>query len=241
MGTVAWVVMTVDDLADYLDANQLDVLRTAWLQGGPVRSVTLDSTLDTVNRTAHGFVDGTKVILAGNLPPELIAGQTYYVVTAAADSYQLAATLAGSPIDFTSNGSDVQDQQVLQADPFTNLMSRQAARVRTNIKANPRNALSATANSVPPECVWILSWLILEVMSTRIPQIALKDDQKQQLKDAKQALLDIRKITEELYPISAPTDPEPDPAQTIQPTTKIFNRTTTELPTPLTTLSLRGL
>lgn len=54
---------------------------------------------------AHGMANGTAVVLSttGALPTGLVAGTTYYVVAAATNTFQLAATKGGAPI--TTSGS----------------------------------------------------------------------------------------------------------------------------------------
>lgn len=68
--------------------------------------VTLTDTGDLVGRTAHGYTDGSRVKLYDIVSTTgLTEGQTYYVVNATADSFQVAATEGGSPIALTTNGT----------------------------------------------------------------------------------------------------------------------------------------
>lgn len=112
-----------------------------------------------------------------------------------------------------------------QSDPFEDIMPYQAARLRTAIAANQRNKLSATANAIPPECKWVLVWLVLEQMLVRIPQLELSEDQKSLIKDAKAELDRIRDVAK-AYPISVPVDPESSASQTVQPTLVCLNEIT---------------
>lgn len=60
---------------------------------------------DLIATTAHGLPNGTAIELSnsgGALPGGLAASTTYYVRNAAADSFQLSLTPAGSVIDITS-------------------------------------------------------------------------------------------------------------------------------------------
>jgi hypothetical protein len=62
---------------------------------------------DTFTAIAHGLANGTKVRVwsAGPaLPSGLAAYTTYYVISTAADTFQLSATLGGSAVDVTANG-----------------------------------------------------------------------------------------------------------------------------------------
>lgn len=74
-----------------------------------------------ITQTAHGKSNGDKVILSttGALPTGLNAGDTYYVVSAATNTYQLAATPGGSPIATTGTQSGVHSASAV-GDP-TNL------------------------------------------------------------------------------------------------------------------------
>ena len=73
-----------------------------------VRSSTFTVTIaapGVVTWNAHGLTDGSKVILSttGALPTGLAAATTYYVVSAATNTFSLAATRGGAPI--TTSGS----------------------------------------------------------------------------------------------------------------------------------------
>jgi len=77
--------------------------------GGLTRVVTADFTADTLQRTAHGLVDGTVLRFAssGTLPAPLATGTDYFVVTSTANDFQLALTLGGGAIDLTDAGTGV--------------------------------------------------------------------------------------------------------------------------------------
>lgn len=55
----------------------------------------------------HGLTDGSTVTFstAGTLPTGLTAGVVYYVVDAAANTFSVAATVGGAPIETTAAGS----------------------------------------------------------------------------------------------------------------------------------------
>lgn len=71
--------------------------------------VTADGTANTLTSTAHGWANGTPVRLAvstgGALPTSLTANTTYFVVSTAANTFQLATAVGGAAIDFTGNGT----------------------------------------------------------------------------------------------------------------------------------------
>jgi hypothetical protein len=62
---------------------------------------------ETFTSNAHGYSNGTPVQVAstGTLPAPLVAATTYYVVNAAANTYQLSLTATGSAIDITTAGT----------------------------------------------------------------------------------------------------------------------------------------
>jgi hypothetical protein len=78
-----------------------------WFDKGIV-SKTFDSTADvnagteTITIAAHGFGNGDTVVAGGTLPTPLIGGTTYYIISRTANTFQLAATLAGPAINLTA-------------------------------------------------------------------------------------------------------------------------------------------
>jgi hypothetical protein len=81
----------------------------AWGQlVGSYLDFTADSSTDTITSTSHGYVNGTPVLVesqGGSLPGGLSADTTYYVINATTNTFKLSATLGGSAIDLTSNGT----------------------------------------------------------------------------------------------------------------------------------------
>lgn len=71
-----------------------------------IGTVTFANATDTLTRTAHGLVDGARVYFTGGTAPTgLTASTRYFAVNTTANTLQLATTLGGSPINFTSDGS----------------------------------------------------------------------------------------------------------------------------------------
>lgn len=69
-------------------------------------SVTFTDAGDLVNLTAHGLVNGDPVSFATIVTTTGITiNTTYYVVNAATDTFQVAATIGGAALPLTSNGS----------------------------------------------------------------------------------------------------------------------------------------
>ncbi len=87
--------------------------------------------------------------------------------------------------------------------------------MRDYIVSNPGNVLSATPNSVPPgTCLWCLSWLMIEALQTRVPQLRLTEDQKKEIQNAKNELEKVRRgLAQTQLLIPAPNDPVTDPPQ----------------------------
>ena len=68
--------------------------------------VTLTDTGDLVTRTAHGYSNGNTVSFYNIVSTTgLSEGQIYYVINAAANTFQVSATLGGSALPLTTNGS----------------------------------------------------------------------------------------------------------------------------------------
>jgi hypothetical protein len=62
---------------------------------------------ETFTSNAHGYANGTPVQVSATttLPAPLVAATTYYVINAAANTYQLSLSATGSAIDITTTGS----------------------------------------------------------------------------------------------------------------------------------------
>ncbi len=81
------------------DYNDADLAGT----DGPV---TFTAATDTVNRTAHGYSNGM-IVRFYNITTTtgLDQGQAYYIINAAADSFQVSLTGGGSAVTLTNDGS----------------------------------------------------------------------------------------------------------------------------------------
>ena len=97
--------------------------------GGPVSiavellnaSVAADNATDVFTYAAAPVLplaDGAVATLGGTVPTGLTAGTQYFVVNATATTFQLSATLAGTPIDFSDDGAavTVSDGSILKID-----------------------------------------------------------------------------------------------------------------------------
>jgi hypothetical protein len=91
-----------------------------------------------------------------------------------------------------------------QTDRFTRVMTDMVNRIRTKIEGCPRNYLSATALTVPPELKWVACYLIIEAMQAGVPGLKLTDDQRNQITKANDQLTRIADCKEV---VSTPDDP----------------------------------
>ncbi len=67
------------------------------------REFITDIAADTMRVNAHGYANGDTVVICGDaVQGGLTEGTTYFVVGAATDTFQLAATSGGAAIDLTS-------------------------------------------------------------------------------------------------------------------------------------------
>jgi hypothetical protein len=96
---------------------------------------------------------------------------------------------------------------------FYSVMPDVTRRIRQYIASNPRNVLSMTDWSVPPELKWCAVWLTLQDMITRLAiALPLNDDQKMQIEKANDDLEKVRQWTNRVYlAISNPIDPQSNP------------------------------
>ena len=73
---------------------------------GIERPISVDLTANTIKQAAHGYANDSRVVFVGGTPPGgLTVGTTYYVINAATDTYQVAATQGGAAIDLTAEPS----------------------------------------------------------------------------------------------------------------------------------------
>jgi hypothetical protein len=67
---------------------------------------TLNATADTVERVAHGYVDGDEVVLYDVATTTgVVAGERYFVVNKTANDFQVSRTAGGAALAMTSDGT----------------------------------------------------------------------------------------------------------------------------------------
>ena len=115
------------------------------------------------------------------------------------DDTVLCAYLAANQVTAIRNSQQVPGQP----DPFLEIMPAVVSRIRSAIARWGKN-VSATPLSVPPEVKDYAVLLILDRMSVRIPTLALSNDQKAAVKEAREYL---DKMGGPMFAVSAPDDP----------------------------------
>lgn len=78
--------------------------------GGTVGLITItaDSSNDTFTAINHGLTNGQRVVFSnsgGSLPTGITANTNYFVINTATDTFQVSTTIAGSAVDFSTNGT----------------------------------------------------------------------------------------------------------------------------------------
>ena len=103
--TVDWGDGSSENIASNTQANKFIDFNDADLANTNA-PVTLTDAGDLVERTAHGYVNGMEVRFYNIVSTTgLTTAQTYYVISATANDFQVAATVGGAAIELTTNGS----------------------------------------------------------------------------------------------------------------------------------------
>lgn len=72
----------------------------------PAREFVAELAGDLIRSPAHGLANGQQIVFVGGTPPGgLVAGTVYFVVGAATDTLQVAATSGGAAIDLTTQAA----------------------------------------------------------------------------------------------------------------------------------------
>lgn len=107
--TVDWGDGSSENVATGVQANHqytYSSLSSVVVGSAETVAVTFTDTGDTVDWVAHGLYDGCKVSFASITSTTGIStNTTYYVVNKTADTFKLAATMGGSALALTTNGS----------------------------------------------------------------------------------------------------------------------------------------
>jgi hypothetical protein len=86
------------------------------------QNFTVDHTTDKFLLNAHGYNNGDELIFVpGDLPPEILAGDIYFVVNKTTNDWQVSLTSGGSAVALTANGSGT--RTVFKNDPIQGIDS----------------------------------------------------------------------------------------------------------------------
>ncbi len=152
---VVWGDGSTDDVASGTAAQHLYSWSDTDLDNtdGPV---TFTDSGDTVDRTAHGYTDGMTISFATIVSTTGIsAGQIYYVVNATANTFQVSATLGGSAIALTTDGSGTilpYKQAIISVTPNTggatfSTVNLQVKNTTSNLQAYVQPILDLTVSA----------------------------------------------------------------------------------------------
>jgi hypothetical protein len=114
------------------------------------KSITIDSSTDTINCTAHGFVADDEVRFYGTDLGNITESPRYYVISPSTDSFQISTTKGGSAFTITGNGTGTQN---VSLDPISvvDLITETETTVATPNSANylvsttPSSSLKSTS------------------------------------------------------------------------------------------------
>jgi hypothetical protein len=124
--------------------------------------VTFTDSGDLVNRTAHGYVNNAEVKFCDIVSTTgLTDGQTYYVINAATDTFQVSATKGGSAIALTTDGS----ANLLDYKQVIVTITPQSGQNLTSVNFNVRH----TATTV----VYSTGWLDVLVSGTSLATLTV--------------------------------------------------------------------
>ena len=93
--------------AETFAAGTLSAVGT--IEIGAWENVTVDFTADTITSPSHGLTGYDSVFVAstGTLPAPLAVNTRYFIVSATTNNFKLSATVGGSAINLTTNGTGV--------------------------------------------------------------------------------------------------------------------------------------
>jgi surface protein len=110
--------------------------------------VTFASATSTVNRVAHGYTDGMTISFASIITTTgIIQSQTYYVVNATANTFQVSATLGGTALFLIGNGTGAilpYRQVIVKVTPTT------PGEILTQVNLNTKNTTANLQSYVQP-------------------------------------------------------------------------------------------
>ncbi len=136
--TIDWGDGTVENIAAGVQANHLYDYTAAAIDGSNA-PVTLTDAGDLITRTAHGYSDGMEVRFYNIVTTTgLTEGQVYYVINSTANTFQVSATVGGSAVVLTGDGTAT----LLQYKQAIVTVVPQAGQNLTELNLNVKNSTS---------------------------------------------------------------------------------------------------
>ena len=131
---------------------------------GTEAPVTFTDSTDTVNRTAHGYTNGMQVQFFNIATTTgIVNGQFYYVINATANTFQISATLGGSALPLTNDGTG----QLLPYRIATVTITPQSGNNLTNINLFVKHNQSSLSSG------YSTGWLDLAIASPNITNLTI--------------------------------------------------------------------
>jgi surface protein len=133
--TVDWGDGTIQNFSSGTQANYEYSFSDADLNNTNA-PVTFQDSTDTVTRNSHGYTNGMTVSFSSiTTTTGIVAGQIYYVVGATTNTFQVAATLGGSALPLTDDGTGI----ILPYKQAIVTVTPQAGQSITSFNLNVRN------------------------------------------------------------------------------------------------------
>ena len=139
--TVDWGDGTTQNFTSGTTAER-DISYSAAALANTDAPVTLTDAGDLITRTAHGYTNGMAVQFYNIVTTTgLTAGQTYFVINATTDNFQVSATVGGSAVALTNNGSAT----LLQYKQTLITVTPQAGQNLTSLDLQVRHSVTPSA------------------------------------------------------------------------------------------------
>jgi hypothetical protein len=143
-------------------------------KGPNITGVTGVTSTDTFTKTAHGLANGDLVVLSGLTGGSgLVAGDPYFVVSTAANTFQLALTPGGSAVDLGSDVTAATVNKLTEITGGTPAYARKAIAWNAAAAAVLDDSTNGAAFDVPPGAV--VDYQSLHTASTAGSVLAIDD------------------------------------------------------------------
>lgn len=121
-------------------------------EGTPITGVIGTASTDLFNKTGHGLVDNTLVVLrsmTGGDGVNIFIEQPYFVITDEANTFQLSRTVGGSAINFTADISAVTVVPLVELSGGTPAYARKAIAFNTPVDGIMDDSTNGAEIDVP--------------------------------------------------------------------------------------------